>query len=48
MVARKSVMGSLRRTAIHALGGEERKPPAPVTHARVDRIKKVIEARNNN
>mgnify|MGYP003116902602 FL=1 len=36
--SKKSVLGSLRRTAIHALGGEERKPrPAP-TMARVDRI----------
>lgn len=36
MVAQKSVIGSLRRTAIHALGGQEKKPPAPVTHARVE------------
>jgi len=43
MVAKKSVMGSLRRTAIHALGGQERKPPAPVTHARVDRIEPQIK-----
>jgi len=36
--SKKSVLGTLRRTAIHALGGEERKPrPAP-TMARVDRI----------
>ena len=43
MVARKSVMGSLRRTAIHALGGEERKPRPAVTHARVDRIEPQIK-----
>jgi len=43
MVAKKSVMGSLRRTAIHALGGQEKKPPAPVTHARVDRIEPRIK-----
>ena len=41
--SKKSVIGTLRRTAIHALGGQERKPPAAVTHARVDRIEPQIK-----
>ena len=41
--SKKSVIGTLRKAAIHALGGEERKPPAPVTHARVDRIEPQIK-----
>ena len=41
--SKKSVLGSLRRTAIHALGGEERKPRPAVTHARVDRIEPQIK-----
>ena len=43
--SKKSVIGTLRRTAIHALGGEERRPsarPAP-TMARVDRIEPRIK-----
>jgi hypothetical protein len=41
--SKKSVLGTLRRTAIHALGGEERKPRPAVTHARVDRIEPRIK-----
>ena len=36
--SKKSVIGTLRRTAIHALGGEEKRPRPAVTHARLDRI----------
>tara|TARA_Y100000296_G_scaffold86813_1_gene127971 strand:- start:651 stop:1340 length:690 start_codon:yes stop_codon:yes gene_type:complete len=43
--SKKSVLGTLRRTAIHALGGEEKRPSArpAVTHARVDRIEPQIK-----
>jgi len=41
--SKKSVLGTLRRTAIHALGGEERRPSARPAGARVDRIEPQIK-----
>lgn len=44
MVAKKSISARLRNAAIHALGGEERRPrPRSATHARVDRIEPRIK-----